>query len=142
MQAHQETAKASMENQAFYLMARMHVIFRRESNRITDIEYMRVSPDYCRYILELASRSTIPDLQQMGAKLQDLYFGPQGLFARFPEKLPTLPEKVDAAKPALSGVPATHQAGASQVQGYPSGAQPPIAEAKSTPEVAYVGRLR
>jgi hypothetical protein len=133
MQAHLETAKAGMENQAFYLMARMHVIFRRESNRITDIEYMRISPDYCRHILDLAAQSAIADLREIGAKLEDLYFGPQGLFARFPAKFPPPREKTDpATKPVLSGVPTSI----------------PVAQLSAAPidnsaaEVAYVGRLR
>jgi Amt family ammonium transporter len=48
-------AGGTVVNQAFALMGRLHVILRRQSGRITDIEYMRIDPGYCRYLLELAS---------------------------------------------------------------------------------------
>jgi hypothetical protein len=74
--------RATLENQAFALMGRLHVILRRQTGRVTDIEYMRIDPAYCRYLLKLASLSDNADLRDIGAKLEEVYFGPEGLFVK------------------------------------------------------------
>jgi hypothetical protein len=70
------------DNLAFSLMARMHVILRRQNERVIDIEYMRIDPVYCRYILDLALQSPNTDLHDIAVKLNDIYFGEQGLVCR------------------------------------------------------------
>ena len=80
MQALHQVAASAKENHAFALMSRLHVALRRQTQRITDIEYMRVSPDYCRHVLDLAAKSVLPDIKELGAKLEELYFGENGLF--------------------------------------------------------------
>lgn len=82
MSAHTEVTLAALENQAFALMGRMHVILRRQNGRVTDIEYMRTDPTYCRHLLDMAERLPNEDLQQICEKLNDVFFGEQGLFVR------------------------------------------------------------
>jgi len=141
MEAHLQTVKSALDNQVFSLLARLHVIFRREINRITDIEYMRVSPEYCRYILNLAAQSTIPDLQQIAVKLDALFFGPTGLFVRFPEKLPPAKDNKETTVQAmLVGVQSTPSAAVSNSSATFS--RSGELDSASVNEVAYVGRLR
>lgn len=90
MSALDQVALTTLENQAFALMSRLHVILRRQNGRITDIEYMRIDPGYCRHVLEMALRLEGDDLHQICARLQELYFGPDGLFVRTPPRPPLL----------------------------------------------------
>jgi hypothetical protein len=129
MQADQQPATASLNNQAFSLMTRLHVILRRQNQRITDIEYMQVSPAYCRHVLALATQSPLPDLQEIGAKLEEFYFGQDGLFVR-PSERPALVIKDAGISDATS----------------PTSANPSLPIKKTSfvepPDAAYVGRLR
>ena len=79
---------AALENQAFSLMSMLHVTMRRQYNRVTDIEYMRINPDYCRHLLSLALQSDNEELKKIGVKLQEIYFGENGLFVIAPPKPP------------------------------------------------------
>lgn len=111
--------RAALENQAFALMGRLHVTLRRQTGRVTDIEYMRIDPGYCRYLLKLASLSPNEDLQDIAAKLQDIFFGADGLFVRPEPRQPLLsrlsehtesppaPSSPTPAIPAASPAPAT-----------------------------------
>lgn len=97
--------RAALENQAFALMGRLHVTLRRQTGRVTDIEYMRIDPGYCRYLLKMASLSPIEDLQDLSVKLQEIFFGPQGLFVVAEPKPPLMARLAEPA-PAAS-VPAS-----------------------------------
>ena len=90
MTAHEQTTIAALETQAFALMGRLHVILRRQSGRVTDIEYMRIDPQYCRYVLGIASQVGTEDMQHVCERLREIYFGPEGLFVREPPKLPLI----------------------------------------------------
>lgn len=72
--------RAEQENLAFALMGRLHVTLRRHIGRVTDIEYMRIDPGYCRYVLEMTAGSDNADLRELSTKLQDIFFGDDGLF--------------------------------------------------------------
>lgn len=100
------THRALLENQAFALMGRMHVTLRRQSGKVTDIEYMRIDPRYCRYLLDLAAQQQNDDLQQVCAKLQEIYFGPEGLFVTAPPKPPLIARLGRAEATASVTVPA------------------------------------
>lgn len=113
MSALEQVTLTALENQAFALMSRLHVILRRQKGRITDIEYMRIDPGYCKHVLEMALRLDGDDLHQICARLEELYFGPNGLFVR------TLPR---------APLPAT--------------GTPTPAPQKKDVDLAYVGRLR
>lgn len=102
MSAHQMAHMAELENQAFALMGRLHVALRRESGRITDVEYMRIDPGYCRYLIQLALQSSNPDVQKIGERLDTIYFDEAGLFMLEPPKPPLLARRSHAAS-----VPAT-----------------------------------
>jgi hypothetical protein len=138
MNAH--TSLASLDNQAFALMGRMHVILRRQNGRVTDIEYMRVDPVYCRHILKLARETAIEDLAQLCDRLEEIYFGQDGLFLREPPRRPLLAQLVPGDAPASDRSIA------------PSTAEPPVSsrEIKNPPlhptgedvDNSYVGRLR
>lgn len=90
MSAYQEITVAALETQAFSLMGRMHVILRRQNGRVTDIEYMRNDPGYCRHLLDMASQLPNDDLKQICERLREIYFGPEGLFVRKPPVQPLL----------------------------------------------------
>jgi hypothetical protein len=130
---------ALLENQAFALMGRMHVILRRQSGRVTDIEYMRIDPGYCRHLLDLASQQPNEDLQQIVAKLAEIYFGPDGLFVAAPPKPPLLARLAGAAAPAT----ATASAPAAPMP-QPAEAVPPSrgADHGEAVDKTYIGRLR
>lgn len=126
------THLALLDNQAFSLMGRMHVILRRQTGRITDIEYMRIDPQYCRHVLELAFAQPNDDLKQLCERLQEIYFGPQGLFVAEPPKPPLMAR--------LAGAPASSAA----AEPAPVIAAPSPAPAGHGAEVdkTYIGRLR
>jgi hypothetical protein len=113
--------RAALENQAFALMGRLHVILRRQTGRVTDIEYMRIDPAYCRYLLKLASLSDLADLRDIGVKLEEIYFGPEGLFVKGEPRplLARLTEQEAAPKmPAASSEPAAPKSDEEVDRGY------------------------
>ena len=123
-------SRAALENQAFALMGRLHVTLRRQTGRVTDIEYMRIDPAYCRYLLKMASLSPIEDLQELSVKLQEIFFGPEGLFVRAEPKPPLLARLAEPAAPASAPpAPAT----TAPVTGH---------EAEDAVDRGYIGRLR
>ena len=119
--------RAALENLAFALMGRLHVALRRQTGRVTDIEYMRIDPAYCRYLLKMASLSTNEDLQEIGVKLQEVFFGGEGLFVRAEPRPPLLARLTEPASPApapTAPAPATGH------------------EAEDAVDRGYIGRLR
>lgn len=124
--------RAALENQAFALMGRLHVILRRQTGRVTDIEYMRIDPGYCRYLLKMASLSTSEDLQEIGAKLQEIFFGEDGLFVRSEPRplLNRLTETHEPANPRPAPPPATQSTA------------PTTATTEDPVDRGYIGRLR
>lgn len=69
------------ESEIFGLMGRMHVILRRVIGRVTDVDYMSRSPDYCREVLSLAHHTNHHELVELANQLEPLLFGPDGVFA-------------------------------------------------------------
>lgn len=51
------------------LLGRIHLLMRRVSNRITDVEYMRVNKDYAREIVRLAQESGNAELADLAVRL-------------------------------------------------------------------------
>lgn len=129
MTAHQQTTVAALENQAFALMGRLHVILRRQSGRITDIEYMRMDPAYCRHVLQLALQTPAEDVHRICERLEEIYFGNEGLFVRSPPKAP-LVARFGSAASATTGMP---QAVAEKTDSH-------LPDANV--DRAYIGRLR
>lgn len=127
MSSLQKTALAQLDTQAFALMGRLHVILRRESGRVTDIEYMRIDPAYCKHVLALAGQLQHDAMPEICARIQEIFFGPDGLFV------------AQAAKPSLS--PRTATAPEAPEQASPAEAGPDEASAPAK-EQTYVGRLR
>lgn len=99
MSAHQMAHMAELENRAFSLMGRLHVVLRREAGRITDVEYMRIDPAYCRHLIQIALQSGHADLEKIGERLDAIYFGEDGLFVVAPPKPPLL-ARLGAGVPA------------------------------------------
>lgn len=135
MTAHEQTTVAALDTQAFALMGRLHVILRRQTGRITDIEYMRIDPQYCRHVLEIAALADSDDMRHICERLQHIFFGPEGLFVRAPLKPPLL-ERIGAPAPD-----------AAVVQDRSTGAGAAAASSAATGELddidrAYIGRLR
>ncbi len=71
---------ATLDNQGFALLARLHVILRRQKGRITDIEYMRADPAYFRHVLGLIDDADPDEVRDLCSRLHDVYCGPGGLF--------------------------------------------------------------
>jgi hypothetical protein len=122
-------SRAELETHAFALMGRLHVNLRRQSGRVIDIEYMRIDPGYCRYLLKMASLSTSEEVQELGQKLQEVFFGTEGLFVRTEPRQPLLTRLQEPAvtPPAPAATPA------------PSSTAP---EAADPVDRGYIGRLR
>lgn len=121
--------RAALENQAFALMGRLHVTLRRQTGRVTDIEYMRIDPAYCRYLLKMASLSPIEDLQDLSVKLQEIFFGPDGLFVVAEPKPPLIDRLKEHAPAPAPAAPATAAPAAPTDNGDPV-------------DRGYIGRLR
>lgn len=124
MSAHEQLNTANLENQAFALMARLHVILRREKGRVTDIEYMRNHASYCRHVLSLIDAADSQEVRDLGARLDEIFFGQYGLFI-----------SKRAAPPLLARIAAPPQARP------PVAAAPAVAAPVAAPQT-YVGRLR
>lgn len=137
------THLALLENQAFALMGRMHVILRRQNGRVTDIEYMRIDPGYCRYLLDMASGFDNEDLRQICEKLREIYFGTEGLFVVAPPK-PPLIARITGAAAVASPPPAAPSATLAIPTPAPHPEAGPAAHADHGAEVdrTYIGRLR
>lgn len=53
------------------LLGRIHLLMRRVTNRITDVEYMRTNKDYAREIVRLADASGHDELRELAGRLRD-----------------------------------------------------------------------
>ncbi len=125
---------AMSDNLAFSLMARLHVILRRQNGRVTDIEYMRVNPGYCRTILDMAQQLPNPDLHDICQKLEEIYFGEDGLFVTPAPPTPLLNRlavrKQASSKPDESSMPDMTRIPA------------PVLDHNAMVDQTYIGRLR
>lgn len=132
------------DNLAFSLMARMHVILRRQNERVIDIEYMRIDPVYCRYILDLALGLANTDLHDISLKLEEIYFGEHGLFVAT-ESAPLI-KKLEGLKiRPKTPVAATPAVSANLVAAAVTSADPtklPALDQNSIVDQTYIGRLR
>jgi hypothetical protein len=108
------------ESQAFGLMGRLHVLLRREIGRVTDIKYMSTNPEYCAHVLELAFAVANPDLHAISERLEEIYFGENGLFENSP------------LRPLRGAAPMVKALAVS----------PPAVELSADEDQHYVGRLR
>lgn len=138
MSAHEQATHAAMENQAFALMGRLHVTLRRQNGRITDIEYMRIDPVYCRYVLDMALQLPNQELQHICEKLQEIYFGTGGLFMRAPPKPPAL-ERLGGA--VAAPLPRSAHPGHMKELG-PEMSMPISSDESVEVDRGYIGRLR
>lgn len=123
-------SRAELETHAFALMGRLHVNLRRQSGRVIDIEYMRIDPAYCRYLLKMASLSTSEEVQELGQKLQEVFFGEEGLFVRTEPRQPLLARLQEPAAAAPAAAPAT------------STTTPAATDNADPVDRGYIGRLR
>ncbi|HWV63707.1 MAG TPA: hypothetical protein VN019_08770 [Oxalicibacterium sp.] len=124
--------RAEQENHAFALMGRLHVTLRRHTGRVTDIEYMRIDPGYCRHVLEMTAGSDNADLRELSGKLQNIFFGEDGLFVR-PEPRPPLLSRLAETPPAP--LPAAHATTTQPATAPAPGSDDPV-------DRGYIGRLR
>lgn len=114
-------------------MGRMHVILRRQTGKVTDLEYMRIDPGYCRYLLNLAAQHKHEDMQQICAKLEELYFGKDGIFMKVPPKAPLLERRGAVPPDAVVALPVL-------LAEKPANMRPANNDAQI--ERTYIGRLR
>jgi hypothetical protein len=54
----------------YSLLGRIHLLMRRQINRITDVEYMRVSKEYSREIVRLGLETGHPELVELCERLR------------------------------------------------------------------------
>ena len=52
------------------LLGPIHLLMRRVSNRITDVEYMRINKDYAREVVRLAMDTGNPELAELCSRLR------------------------------------------------------------------------
>ncbi|HWU98257.1 MAG TPA: hypothetical protein VN114_07070 [Oxalicibacterium sp.] len=121
--------RAAQENHAFALMGRLHVTLRRQTGRVTDIEYMRIDQNYCRYLLKMTAESDNPDLRDISAKLQEIFFGVDGLFVTPEPRQALLSRLVDTQRPTSATPTQTTSASTSPDEG-------------DAVDRGYIGRLR
>lgn len=57
----------------FSLSGRVHVLLRRETNRIVDVEWMAVNVDYLREILRIVRATDIVELHEIAARIEELH---------------------------------------------------------------------
>lgn len=144
MSPHDEASLAEMENRALALLSRLHVLLRRESGRITDIDYMRIDPAYCKHVLAFGMQTPSPDTKELCSKLAHLYFDPDGLFSRKPH-VPLVERLLTRAEPSAEelldiapAAPVPEPAAAPAVP-----LEPPVPQAHHEDiDRSYVGRLR
>ena len=129
MKASTSIHNAHSDNLAFSLMARLHVILRRQNERVTDIEYMRIDPQYCRYVLNLARQLPNPDLLEICMKLEEVFFGERGLFAH-PAAAKSFAQVVTVAKVEINLKPPADETVL------------PHLDQNSIVDQTYIGRLR
>ena len=153
MSAHQMAHMAELENQAFSLMGRLHVALRRETGRITDVEYMRIDPSYCRHLIQVARQSGYSDLRSIAERLETIYFGENGLFVIAPPKPPLL-ARLSTGMTATAPATIPAQAPKPMPASTPASANLPLSSPQTSPVVPghnttepesdqhYVGRLR
>ena len=60
----------SSESEIFALIGRVHVLMRRNLNRIADVDYMQANPEYARTILTLAEQSGHEELALLAERLR------------------------------------------------------------------------
>jgi hypothetical protein len=128
----EQVSVAALENQAFALMARLHVILRRQHGRITDVEYMRQDAVYCRHVIDLAMKDATEEVAGICDRLEAVFFASDGLFVRIPRG-PLLAAR-PSINPPVSAADATPAFAVPKIDG-------DLAEVPRV-ESTYVGRLR
>ena len=62
----------AMENELFAVLGRLHVLMRREHNRIIDVEYASESQEYARELIRLARATAHPELATLADRMESL----------------------------------------------------------------------
>lgn len=62
----------NMDSEKFAIAAHLHVVMRRTTGRVTDVEWMVKSSDYAREIIKAARAAPQPDLHRLADKLETL----------------------------------------------------------------------
>jgi hypothetical protein len=57
----------------FSLSARIHVLLRRETKRIVDVEWMTVNADYAREILQISRAAESDELNELARRIEALH---------------------------------------------------------------------
>ena len=130
---------AMSDNLAFSLMARLHVILRRQNGRVTDIEYMRINPEYCRAVLDLALELPNEVLHEICHKLEEIYFSENGLFVAPPPPDPLLTRLANMKMHNKAG---TVVARTGIEADLPPANLPPSVDHNAMVDQTYIGRLR
>jgi len=99
-------------SEIFAVLGRIHVLLRRDLNRITDIEWAGVNKAYAQEVVRLCSTGTHADLPMLGAKLAEMLdLAPRQPQAGARTSAP-LPPMGPVTETALAEVAATARAGA------------------------------
>lgn len=57
----------------FSLAGRMHVLLRRETNRIIDVEWMCADPAYTREVIKLARAAESEELHKLAERVEEVH---------------------------------------------------------------------
>jgi hypothetical protein len=124
-----------LESEKFAIAAHLHVLLRRTTGRVTDVEWMIRNVDYAREVIRVARAEEHLDLRKLADKLEAVVMASRPQQAAMSTSSPPSPSRAaakvasDAAGPPSSGFAASSSFGA-------AGAEP-VAGLKR-----YVGSLR
>jgi hypothetical protein len=63
---------SASSTEVFAVLGRIHVLLRRDLNRITDIEWASVNRPYAMEVIRLCTSASHPDLKVLAARLSEL----------------------------------------------------------------------
>lgn len=142
MSIQQQLSLAHLDTQAFALMSRLHVTLRRECGRITDIEYMRQDPAYCKHVLDIAERMPNETLPAICARLREIFFGTDGLFVTPPPNLPLVTRLTGQGMTTPIATQWSETSDSMREARPATRDNSPVTPMQSDASQAYVGRLR
>lgn len=80
------------EEVLFSLAGRMHVLLRREINRIIDVEWMCIDPAYAREVIKLARTVESEELHKLADRVEQVH--PK--FTRIERPVEVLPQQTES----------------------------------------------
>ncbi len=57
----------------FSLSGRLHVILRRATNRIIDVEWLAINGEYAKAVIELARDADVSELHELADRIEEIH---------------------------------------------------------------------